>query len=230
MIQSGYTKLFGSIVASTIWREDDKTRIVWITLLALSDKDGYVAGSIPGLADLARVTIPECEQALEKLQRPDRYSRSPEHDGRRVEVVDGGWLVLNRAKYRDMGWQEDRRERDRVRQQRHRERQRDCHVTGVTSHESSDKKEEKKEKENKSKPKTWAPPTLAEVKAYCQERNNHVDPECFMAKYEMNGWTCGRTKMKDWKAAVRYWERNGMNRHAGVTKRGLRPVEELYAE
>lgn len=43
MIQSGSIKLFGSIVASTIWREDDKTRLVWITLLALSDRDGFVA-------------------------------------------------------------------------------------------------------------------------------------------------------------------------------------------
>ena len=113
MIQSGYTKLFGSIVASTIWREDDKTRIVWITLLALSDREGYVAGSIPGLADLARVSIAECEQALEKLQQPDKYSRSPEHDGRRVEVVEGGWFILNRAKYRNSDFEQDKIERHR---------------------------------------------------------------------------------------------------------------------
>jgi len=157
MIQSGYTKLFGSIIASTIWREDDKTRIVWITLLALSDRQGFVAGSIPGLADLARVSIAECEQALEKLQRPDHYSRSPEHDGRRIEVISGGWFILNRAKYRDQNWKEDRRERDRIRQQRHRKRQReavtrdsvtecDISVTGVMGHNSSDKTETEKEK------------------------------------------------------------------------------------
>jgi hypothetical protein len=124
MIQSGYTKLFGSIVASTIWREDDKTRIVWITLLALSDKDGYVAGSIPGLADLARVSIAECEQALEKLQQADKYSRSPEHDGRRLEVVEGGWLILNRAKYRDGGWDQDKIERHREANRRYYQRRR----------------------------------------------------------------------------------------------------------
>ena len=122
MIQSGYTKLFGSIVASTIWREDDKTRIVWITLLALSDKDGYVAGSIPGLADLARVSIPECEQALEKLQQPDKYSRSPEHDGRRLEVVEGGWLILNRAKYRDSCGEQGKLERHREANRRYYQR------------------------------------------------------------------------------------------------------------
>ena len=41
----GYTKLFNSILASTIWRADDKTRIVWITLLAMADKHGIVEAS-----------------------------------------------------------------------------------------------------------------------------------------------------------------------------------------
>ncbi len=94
---TGFTKLFASIVMSTIWREDDKTRIVWITLLALSDKDGVVEGSIPGLAHVASVSIEDCERALETLQKPDKYSRSPEHDSRRIEPVYGGWLILNRT-------------------------------------------------------------------------------------------------------------------------------------
>jgi len=151
MIQSGYTKLFGSIVASTIWREDDKTRIVWITLLALSDKDGYVAGSIPGLADLARVTVAECEQALEKLQRPDKYSRSPEHDGRRLEVVEGGWFILNRAKYRDSGWEQDKVERHREANRQYYQRKKDQNSDNSDIRLSKsdcigDKKEKEKEK------------------------------------------------------------------------------------
>lgn len=119
MIQSGYTKLFGSIVASTVWNEDNPTRIVWITLLALSDRDGYVAGSVPGLATLARVNVEECKRALDKLQQPDEYSRSPEHDGRRVEAVDGGWFILNRAKYRDLCWEEEKAERHRLANRRY---------------------------------------------------------------------------------------------------------------
>lgn len=51
-------------------------------------------------------------------------------------------------------------------------------------------------------------PTLEEIKAYCQERKNKVDPERFLAYYESNGWKVGRNPMKDWKAAVRNWERN----------------------
>ena len=97
---SGYTKLFSSILASTIWREDDKTRIVWITLLAMSDRHGIIEGSIPGLADFAHVSIAECEIALARLMAPDEYSRSPDADGRRIERVDGGWRLINHEKYR----------------------------------------------------------------------------------------------------------------------------------
>ena len=61
------------------------------------------------------------------------------------------------------------------------------------------------------KPKTakrFQPPTLEDVKAYCLERKNNVDPERFIDYYTSNGWVVGKNKMKDWKAAVRTWEKN----------------------
>ena len=51
-------------------------------------------------------------------------------------------------------------------------------------------------------------PTIEEVEQYCQERNNNIDAEYFIDFYERNGWTVGKTKMKDWKAAIRTWEKN----------------------
>ena len=54
--------------------------------------------------------------------------------------------------------------------------------------------------------KRFIPPTVDEVRAYCQERGNMVDPQRFVDYYSSNGWMVGRTKMKDWKAAVRNWE------------------------
>lgn len=66
------------------------------------------------------------------------------------------------------------------------------------------------EKEKKSgKAKRFTKPTLAEVQAYCTERNNNVDAEHFYDYYEANGWKVGKNSMKDWKASVRTWERNG---------------------
>ena len=91
-------------------------------MLALADKNGEVEGSIPGLADMARVSIEETKVALEKFLSPDEFSRSKEHDGRRIAETDGGWVVLNYEKHRNFMSHDDRRERDRIRQQRHRDK------------------------------------------------------------------------------------------------------------
>jgi hypothetical protein len=98
---AGWTKLFSSIVTSSIWCEDDKTFKAWIALLALSDREGVVEGSVPGLANLCRLSTSEMRTALKKLSEPDPDSRSPEHEGRRIQAIEGGWLLLNYAKYRE---------------------------------------------------------------------------------------------------------------------------------
>lgn len=53
----------------------------------------------------------------------------------------------------------------------------------------------------------FTPPTVDEVRDYCVKRGNGIDPVLFVDFYEMRGWTAGRGKMKDWRAAVRTWER-----------------------
>lgn len=121
---TGYIKLFGSILASTVWREDNETRIVWITLLAMADRDGLAEGSVPGLADFARLPVDDVRRALDKLSSPDPDSRTPDHEGRRIQKVDGGWLVLNHAKYRAKMNLDDRREYLRKKQAEHRQRKR----------------------------------------------------------------------------------------------------------
>lgn len=55
--------------------------------------------------------------------------------------------------------------------------------------------------------RAFAKPTVDEVRAYCQERQNNVDPDKFVDFYESKGWMIGKNKMKDWKSAVRTWER-----------------------
>ena len=115
-----YTKLFGSITASTVWAEDNETRIVWVTMLAMCDRYGYVGASVPGLAHLARVSVEATEKALEKFLSPDPHSRSKEHDGRRIEVVDRGWNLLNYERFRDMRDEEARKEYERRRKQQQR--------------------------------------------------------------------------------------------------------------
>lgn len=70
--------------------------------------------------------------------------------------------------------------------------------------------------------KRFKPPTVDEVKAYCIERQNNVDAERFMDYYTANGWKVGKNTMKDWKAAVRTWERNGYSAKAKVGANGVR--------
>ena len=74
--------------------------------------------------------------------------------------------------------------------------------------EEREEEKEKREKERKAAAR-FSQPTLEEVRAYCRERNNNVDAERFYDYYTSNGWKVGRNPMKDWKAAVRQWERHG---------------------
>jgi hypothetical protein len=115
-----FTKLFSSITASTIWSEPDHTRLVWITMLAMADQHGRVWASIPGLANMARVSMANCESALEALAGPDKYSRTKTHEGRRIEEMDGGWRLLNHSKYREIRDEESIKESKRKWAAKHR--------------------------------------------------------------------------------------------------------------
>lgn len=53
----------------------------------------------------------------------------------------------------------------------------------------------------------FVPPTVDEVRSYCHERKNSVDPQHFVDYYEARGWMLGKVKMKDWRSAVRTWEK-----------------------
>jgi hypothetical protein len=117
-----YTKLFNSIITSTIWSEDDKTRIIWITMLAMSDKNGEVHASIPGLARVSGMSTQDAEASIEKLLSPDTHSRTPDNEGRRIAKIDGGWELLNHAKYRAMASKEDAKAATAERVKRHRSR------------------------------------------------------------------------------------------------------------
>ena len=64
------------------------------------------------------------------------------------------------------------------------------------------------DKPHSPKRKTFTKPTIDEIQDYCIERNNNVNAEHFFDYYESNGWKVGKNSMKDWKAAVRTWERS----------------------
>lgn len=69
-------------------------------------------------------------------------------------------------------------------------------------------KDSKGESVRGEKAKRFVPPSVEDVEQYCFERNNNIDAQSFIDFYESKGWMIGKNKMKDWKAAVRTWERN----------------------
>ena len=76
-----------------------------------------------------------------------------------------------------------------------------------TEIEIDKEKDKDTDKEVKKPQKRFVKPTLEEVKAYCQERNNNIDAEEWYNFYESKDWKIGKSKMVDWRAAVRTWER-----------------------
>ena len=77
-------------------------------MLVMMDADGQIKAAVPGLAHFARVPVEDCQRALVKFLAPDPASATKTHDGRRVEEIDGGWRIINHAKYRDMMSLEER--------------------------------------------------------------------------------------------------------------------------
>lgn len=130
---AGYTKLFSSIIHSTIWREPPEVCKVWVTMLAMADRNGVVEASVPGLADAARVSVARCRKVLDVLASPDADSRSQDFEGRRIKAVDGGWLLLNHARYRAKLEADEKRIQTAARVRRHRENR--ANVTPEVTHD-----------------------------------------------------------------------------------------------
>ena len=139
-----------------------------------------------------------------------------------IEVVDDLISVTNWQKYQNIDGLEKLRAGNRERQQRFRDRQKAEALpsrnvidnVSITLHNDTDKIREDKKEIRKEKTATrFTPPTLEEVKAYCEERGNGIDPEHFLDYYSARGWELKPgQKVKDWKACVRTWERNGYSK------------------
>lgn len=118
-----YNKIFTKILDSSIWLEPSPTRIVWVTLIAAMDENGFAAfASVANLGHRAIVTPKEAKEAVTTLENPDSNSADPDNEGRRIERVPGGWMILNAEKYRDIVTRSMVQEQTRARVARHREK------------------------------------------------------------------------------------------------------------
>ena len=106
---------------------DWKALVTFQQLIILADKEGFIDITPAALSRRTGIPVDILEHGIEKLEQPDKYSRSDTSDGCRIARLDEhrpwGWQIINYEKYRDLATQEGRRDQNRARQQRHRDRQ-----------------------------------------------------------------------------------------------------------
>lgn len=116
-----WAPLWSMVVDSSLWSEPDYVVKIFLTMMALKDSDHVYRGSAFSLAQRAHKTEAEVLDALKILASPDaRRIETQEYDGRRIQAVEDGWLILNGEKYRKLMSDEMRRARNREAQRRFR--------------------------------------------------------------------------------------------------------------
>lgn len=163
-------------------------------MLAMADRKGRVWASIPGFANRARISIEQAQDALRVFMSPDKFSRTKEFDGRRVEEIDGGWRLLNYEKYRAIRDEE-------------------------TIKESKRNYINKRRREENAKPvqpdlippkPPKSSPTLEEVKLACEKSGiPESDAVWFWNKCEGNGWTNGGKPIRSFAHTLAAWKAAG---------------------
>ena len=202
--------------------EKDSLIVIWFKLLCMAGKQNN--SGVFTINDKIAYTDEMLATIFRRPLNTVRLALSVFEQYGMIEIVDGTITIPNWEKHQSIDKMEKLKEQNRQRVAAHRQKQRllasknDCNVTSnvtVMECNATDKirLEEDKNRidnsiEEKPKRKRFTPPTLEEVKAYCLERGNKVNAERFIDYYTSNGWQVGRNKMKDWKAAVRTWEKN----------------------
>lgn len=208
-----YIKLSRKILDWEWWDDINTCRLFIYCLLKANWKDGRFKGmvipkgsfvsSIPKMSDETSLTIREIRTAISHLKSTGEVTC-------KSYAKYTVFTVKNYCEYQQSDLQNDRQATDK----RH-----SNDMLTTTIEEYKEGKNNKKEDTNVSK-KKFVPPTVEEVRAYCQERGNKVDPQAFVDHYTSNGWMVGKNKMKSWKAAVGTWERSSwQSREAPAQKK-----------
>lgn len=122
-----FAKLDSKITSSSLWDQPDHVVRVWVAFLAEKDENGFVRGTVGSMRRTCNVTDDadgkKYSEALACLEGPDPESRSKECDGRRIQRVDGGWIVINHEQYKLHDTIIKEQTRDRVRRYREKNKQ-----------------------------------------------------------------------------------------------------------
>ena len=168
---------------------------------------GQVATSVLNLANQVHLSPKQVRTALEKLKNTNEIDTQTANK----------YTLITICKY------------DNYQTLESSEGQTNGNQRATTKEIKNDNKEKNDNNILGEKTKRFIPPTIDEIKFYCQERKNNVDAERFFNFYEMKGWMIGKNKMKDWKAAVRTWEGNTYSsRNRDTSERDNRNIDGIW--
>ena len=206
--------------------------LIWIMLLTMAGRCNsggkiFLTENIPYdakmLADELDFKENTVAAALKNLEQLDM-----------IAVDNGFYTIVGWGEYQNVDGMDKVREqtRKRVAEFKKNKKSQVGNVTGNTEVTQGNATEEEKEEEKEyntlsisactrvapTKAPYFTPPTIEEIREYCVSRNNNVNPEQFYDFYESKGWMVGNARMKDWKAAVRTWERRSERAPATAQK------------
>ena len=213
-----YGKLFTSLYQGTLRGCSDEI-LVFTNLIAHADAHGHVDKHYRAIAEETGIDVDRVKAALANLEAPDPESRSPEEEGRRIVPIDEhrawGWRIVNYPKYRSIRNEDDRREQNRLAQQRWRDKQKQADVSTVSQDkplsaqaeaeaEAEADTEEEKQKKKQQLPKKASPKTDEEWLTSLQnsEVYSHLNVRHEFGKAgvwcETNGRQCTRRFFVNW--------------------------------
>ena len=202
--------------------EGNNIVLIWVMLLTIAGRCN--AGGMIFLTENIPYTLESLSVELDFDVTVVQLALKVLSDFGMIVTDENAFYITNWEEYQNIEGMEKVREQNRFRKQAQRERERkrlpdmsrDCHVASQQNHATDIDIEEDIENKNKNiecvcadKPprKRFEPPTVDEVQAYITQQGYHVDAQRFVDYYTSNGWMVGKNRMKEWKAAVRTWER-----------------------
>ena len=213
---SGWIKLHRKLCEKAFYSKDSEKVHLWVHLLMSANHAGReeLLGGKPFFCASGQFTTGRKQLSSEtgisesKIERILTYFEKIEQQIEQQKTSTNRLIsILNWGQYQ----QSEQQIEQQVNNDRTTSEQR---VNNDRTHLKNDNNERMKEEKNigaPAKPK-FTPPSLLDIQTYCTERKNNIDPGHFFDYNEARGWMIGKNKMKDWKAAIRTWEKSGFSK------------------
>ena len=222
----GWVLLYRSLQEHWLWdRKPFSDGQAWIDLIMLANheehnfvykgqqmvaKRGQLNRSISSLAERWGWSKSKATRFFNDLKADGMVTVESDHN--RTTITIENYTTMQDA-WRTSG--------SRTVNERNTDETRAVHERNHTNNEKNVKNEKKKEEGTPIPLRNVIPPTLEMVRQYCDERHSNVDPDYFYDYYESRNWMLGKTKMKDWQASFRTWEKKNFDKQKKQHGKGL---------